>query len=89
MMFKQHTIIQALQCVDVRRTPGYSNKSADDILRTLKPGEKATVNFPLELWNDLIWMQVTFDSDQIGWVSETSADGTVLFEAQNQISQSA
>lgn len=79
MKYQLGTRIQALDSVNVRQTPGYIDKLEGDIFHILAPGEQVTVGFPLELWNDLVWMMVTLDDGRMGWAAETDAEGNDLF----------
>ncbi|MFN8445246.1 MAG: M23 family metallopeptidase [Caldilineaceae bacterium] len=74
--------VRTLTIVRMRRTPGYLNKSADDVLRDVPSGTSGTVYNGPVLADKLIWWLVrTADGATTGWMAEVLADGSRLLEA--------
>lgn len=81
-LYKRNDLLTTLQPVNVRRSPGFLGKSADDVVTQLSV--RATVNI-LEgphLVDGLTWWRVGGISqtagEVIGWVAEKLADGAAL-----------
>ena len=70
----------AAAAVNLRRTPGYLNKPAGDILGTVL--RDATVNIigGPQTADNLTWWQVRVSAGREGWMAETRASGDLLLQ---------
>jgi hypothetical protein len=63
--------------VNLRQTPGFQSKPAEDVIAVLRAGELATVLEGPEQADGLRWWRVR--SNQVeGWMAERSNSGKVL-----------
>lgn len=63
--------------VNLRQTPGFQSKSAEDVIAVLQAGEMATVLAGPEQADGLRWWRVSFNEIE-GWMAERSNSGKVL-----------
>jgi hypothetical protein len=77
--------VYAAAFINLRRTPGYVNKTADDVVMEAPLGAALTILAGPQPADDLMWWQVrTTDSGGRsfdGWAAEASAKGTPLLTA--------
>jgi len=70
--------------VNMRKTPGYVGKPADDLVATLAPETEGTIFSGPESADQLVWWRVrTIGEDRRpldGWVAESNRDGVLLLE---------
>lgn len=66
--------------VNLRRTPGYLNKPAGDILGTVLRGAAVEIIGGPQTADNLTWWQVRSDGRE-GWMAETRAGGDPLLQA--------
>ena len=66
-----------LKNVSLRRSPGFKDKPADDILHTLPEGTLMMLTGAVQERDGLVWNQVVH-LDVRGWVAECSSDSTPL-----------
>ncbi len=66
-----------LKSVSLRRSPGFKDKPADDILQTLPDETLLTLTGAAQERDGLVWNQVVH-LDARGWVAECSSDSTPL-----------
>ncbi|MCS6843143.1 MAG: hypothetical protein NZ528_02285 [Caldilineales bacterium] len=65
--------------VNLRRTPGFRSKPADDVLTTVRPGQTGVaLEGPVEA-DGLRWWRVRFPVGE-GWMAERSSSGKVLLD---------
>lgn len=68
--------------VNVRRSPGYQSKPADDVLASMQPGESVEILGGSALADDLIWWRVRYVNASgnlvEGWVAEATASGVQI-----------
>jgi murein DD-endopeptidase MepM/ murein hydrolase activator NlpD len=80
----QQIYVSAL--VNIRRSPGYRNKPADDVYGHVVYRTPATVQGPPSQADGLIWWQVRTtlqNGDPVeGWMAEAAANGTQLLSAE-------
>lgn len=67
--------------VNMRRTPGYRNKPADDIIVAVPPNSVVDVIGGPEEKDGLRWWQVRWQGKE-GWMAEFSSRGTQLLAPQ-------
>jgi hypothetical protein len=63
--------------VNLRQTPGFQSKSAEDVIAVLQAGDGVTVLAGPEQADGLRWWRVRFNEAQ-GWMAERSNSGKVL-----------
>lgn len=70
--------------VRMRRTPGITNKPANDVIADISQGVRGTVRGGPQAADSLIWWQVATTSPAgasvTGWMAETAPGGAVLLE---------
>lgn len=68
--------------VNIRTTPGYLGKPADDVLGLVGPNEQMTVLGDSQSADNLIWWRIRYagaDGRQLdGWVAEATASGVQI-----------
>ncbi|RME56080.1 MAG: M23 family metallopeptidase, partial [Caldilineae bacterium] len=78
--------LYAATYVNLRRTPGYVNKTGDDVLVEIPYGETVTVEAGPRQADELTWWQVRYRSPEgqsfSGWVAEAGVDGTDFFRTE-------
>lgn len=63
--------------VNLRRSPGFQNKPADDVILVVQPGDSGTVlEGPVQA-DGLNWWRIRFANGE-GWMAERSNSGKVL-----------
>lgn len=62
--------------VNLRKTPGYSNKPAGDIINTLDPGTAVKLESGPQVVDGLVWWGTTQHGQ--GWIAENGPSGGVL-----------
>jgi hypothetical protein len=65
--------------VNLRRTPGYLNKPAGDVLGTVLRGATVDIIGGPQSVDNLTWWQVRA-GDRAGWMAETRASGESLLQ---------
>lgn len=63
--------------MNLRQTPGFQSKPAEDVIAVLQAGELATVLEGPEQADGLRWWRVQFKQNE-GWIAERSNSGKVL-----------
>jgi murein DD-endopeptidase MepM/ murein hydrolase activator NlpD len=79
--FKFNERIYTLTTVRVRRTPGFQDKSAEDVIAELPLDARGTVVAGPQMVDGLIWWQIrtrTTAGEILGWMAHTSFEGTPL-----------
>lgn len=66
--------------VNLRKTPGYVNKPAGDVVQTLPPGTKLKFASGPHTVNNLVWWGIS--DGLVGWVAENDPNGAVLLSTQ-------
>ena len=65
--------------VNLRQTPGFQNKLANDVIATVPSGQDGSiVDGPVEA-DGLTWWLVRF-GDRTGWMAERSSSGVTLLD---------
>lgn len=68
--------------VNIRRTPGYLGKPANDVLAQLQPGDAMTILGDAAGADNLTWREIRYvapnGSVTEGWVAEATASGVVI-----------
>ena len=71
--------------VNIRRTPGYLSKRADDVIGQIQPGERVEIIGPPMGADNLLWWQIRYPTATgqtiEGWVAEATASGVVILDA--------
>lgn len=65
--------------VRLRKSPGFQNKPADDVLATLPAGAQGQVVDGPQQADGLPWWLVRFDGQE-GWMAERSSQGILLLD---------
>ncbi len=77
-------LVVTTDIVRVRRSPGFANKPADDVLGQFEPRFTLNIGDGPRNTDNLIWWRVggiTLTSGEIvGWVAQVAADGEVLID---------
>jgi len=63
--------------VNMRRTPGYKNKAANDRIALAPPGAQVSIITGPARADNLIWWYVAWNGEQ-GWMAERQASGAPL-----------
>ncbi len=72
--------LQTAAVTRVRRSPGYANKPATDVVTDLPVGTRVTVLGGPSPADNLTWWQVRATSGQEGWAAQVAPNGQVLLE---------
>jgi hypothetical protein len=82
--YRKGSRLKVLGYVNLRRTPGYVGKSAQDLLVELKPNQQVVVAEDGSAQGDgLIWWRVQLVGTQppvVGWIAQFGPDGAALVE---------
>lgn len=82
IIFDIGSIVRTLTSVRMRRSAGYLNKPASDIVKDLASGSSGTVIGGPTTADGLTWWLIrTTDNSATGWMAEALGDGTRLIEA--------
>ena len=65
--------------VRLRKTPGFQNKPADDVISTVPAGAQGEVIDGPQAADGLQWWLVRFDGQE-GWMAERSSQGILLLD---------
>ncbi len=65
--------------VNLRRSAGYRNKPADDVLAVVPSGQVGEIAGGPQEADGLVWWLVRFDGQQ-GWMAERSSQGVILLD---------
>lgn len=65
--------------VNLRQSPGYQNKPANDVLTAVPAGQAGVVTGGPEEADGLVWWQVRF-GERAGWMAERSSSGVTLLD---------
>lgn len=79
--FRPNENIYTLTQVRVRRTPGFQDKSAEDVIAELPLDARATVIAGPQMVDGLTWWQIrcrTAAGEVLGWMAQNSFEGTPL-----------
>lgn len=66
--------------VNLRRSPGFQNKPANDVIVAVPAGQLGVVLAGPQESDGLLWWQVRFGSND-GWMAERSSRGVLLLDA--------
>ena len=69
--------------VNIRRSPGFQNKPADDVIVAVPAGSQGAVLEGPQPGDGLLWWKVRF-GDQEGWMAEQSSRGLLLLDLASQ-----
>ena len=82
--FRTGDLLKLVAYVNLRRTPGYIAKTADDLVTDLKPGQTAVVlDESSTVVDGLVWWRVRLEPQRPvveGWLAQTGPDGMPLVE---------
>ncbi len=85
--FKKGETIETATVVRMRRTPGYTNKPANDVIDDIARGRLGTVLDGPRQANNLTWWQVRVaipNGGQVtGWMAEVAPNGVTLLQKAN------
>lgn len=76
--FKAGDTLQTADVTRLRRTAGYVNKPATDVVTDLPAATRLTVVSGPSRVDNLTWWQVRTTSNQSGWAAQTAPNGQVL-----------
>lgn len=75
----------ASSVVNIRRTPGYLGKGAEDIVAQMEPGTVVTILTWPQVADQLNWWQIRYTGpagSTDGWVAESTASGVQILSPQ-------
>jgi len=79
--FKRGQKVQTTTIVNARKSPGYLNKPADDVLQQVAVGTTVQLTNGPQVADSLVWWQGTLDAGTVlGWLAESSPDGAALLD---------